>query len=46
MEDNITLNGKKISKKQLEEERKRIEKTPGAKIVEFKPNCFKIKIEG
>lgn len=41
----IKLNEKLITPKELEEKKKQIEKMKGAKLIEIKPNEFKIKLE-
>lgn len=44
-DEKVTLNGKEVSKKELDEKKKEVEKKSGMKLVEVKPNEFKTKLE-
>ena len=44
-EDNVMLNGVRITKSQLEEKKKEVSQTKGMKIVETSSNIFRTKLE-
>lgn len=43
--ENVKLNGKQVTKEQLEEKRKQAESQKGMKLVEVKPGEYRTKLE-